>query len=141
MNKSPAPDLSEEQTAFCKSMSFLFWWKKPEELARRPERTLAGVMDRGGVSEWIAMERLFSPDFIIHVLETAKWGEFHDWSWRFWRLRYGLDPHAPLPARLPGAPPPPGRAWFMALRRQKPAKDSEYERLKWTFAVRGMEEA
>ena len=53
--------LSEEQAAFCKAMSFLFWWKEPDELVSRPHRTLAGVMDRGGVGEWVEMERLFSP--------------------------------------------------------------------------------
>lgn len=132
--------ISEEQAAFCKAMSFLFWWKKPDELADQPHRTLAGVMDRGGVGEWLEMERLFSRKFIIEAIESAKCGEFHGWSWKFWRLRYGLDGNAPLPARLPGGPAPDGGFWFTGLQRRKSVKNEEYERLKWTFAVRNMEE-
>lgn len=132
--------LSDEQSAFCKSMTFLFWWKKPFELVMRPERTLAGVMDRGGIIEWRDMERLFPPEFIVHVLETAKCGEFHGWSWKFWRLRYGLDADVPLPARMPGLPAPGGEYWFEKLQRCSIAKNEENKRFKWTFAVRGMDE-
>lgn len=97
-------------------------------------------MDRGGVAEWAEMEKLFPPEFIIQAIESAACGEFHGWSWKFWRMRYGLDADAPLPSRLPGTPPPAGDYWFKGLQRRRPEKDAEYERLKWTFAVRGMED-
>lgn len=78
-------DLDEGRKVFLERMIFLFWWKRPDELSGNPERTLAGVMDRGGVREWAEMESLFPRDFLIRVLESAKCGEFHDWSWKFWR--------------------------------------------------------
>lgn len=122
-------NLSKEQSEFCRSMAFLFWWKKPDELVARPHRTLARVMDRGGMAEWAEMERVFPPEFIVHVIESAVCGEFHGWSWKFWRMRYGLDATAPLPSRLPGIAPPAGDYWFRKLQRSHPIKDDEYERL------------
>lgn len=130
--------LSKEQSDFCKAMIFLFWWKKPEELVGNPYRTLAGVMDRGSFKEWEQMEKLFPPEVIIHVLETAKCGEFHNWSWKFWRLRYELDENAPLPARMPGVAPPTGEYWFKGLQKSTSKQDDEFERLKWTYTVRGI---
>lgn len=132
-------DLSKEQCAFCKSVSYLFWWKRPNELVARPHRALAGVMDRGGVAEWAEMERIFPREFIVHAIETAVCGEFHGWSWKFWRMRYGLDADAPLPSRLPGTAPPAGDYWFTGLQRHKAVSDDEYERLKWTYSVRGID--
>ena len=131
--------LSEEQSNFCRSMTFLFWWKKPENLVSHPHRTLAGVMDRGGIGEWAEMERIFPPEFIIQSIESAICGEFHAWSWKFWRLRYGLDTNTPLPSRLPGLTPPSGDYWFKALQKKSPKKDNEYDRLKWTYIARDME--
>lgn len=96
-------------------------------------------MDRGGIDEWIDMERLFPRKFIVEAINSAVCGEFHGWSWMFWRLRYGLDPDVPLPSRIPGAPPPSGDRWFKSLQRPEIRTDSECERLRWTFAVRGME--
>lgn len=130
--------LTSEQADFCKAMAPLFWWKKPEELLERPERTLAGVMDRGDVAKWREMERKFSREIIVRALETAVCGEFHNWSWRFWRLRYGLNADAPLPARMPGMPPPTGADWFKKLQRQHPPKDynNPGERLAWLIKLR-----
>lgn len=131
-------NLNDAQIEFCKSMQRLFWWEKPEALLADPGRTLAGVMDRGDIKDWRCMERLFPASLIIETLETAKCGEFHKWSWIFWRARYGLDYNIPLPSRLPGWEPPSGDYWYKEL--QSPSEPADYDdpfvRLGWLLKLR-----
>lgn len=119
-------NFTDEQLHFLESLAPLFWWLSPEEIIDDLQHTLAGIMDRGSMSQWADMEKLFSPETIIRAIENARSGDFHSWSWRFWRARYGLDPGKPLPARMPGLVFPSGTDWFKPLQKQ-----IEHERLDW----------
>lgn len=134
-------ELTKEQANFCKSMIFLFWWEKPEDLLKNPERILAGVMDRGGVKEWALMEKIFPSQFLVRVLDTAVCGEFHKWSWLFWRGRLKLDDTVPLPPRMPGIPSPDGELWYRNLQNKTPQIDWDNppQRLAWTKRLRNRE--
>lgn len=109
--------LSSAQAEYLASQTSLFWWLKPEEILAAPRRALAGIMARGDMANWRKMENLFSRETIIDALENASCGDFSGWSWNFWRKRYYL-PEKPLPARLPGMPPPSGLPWHEELRRR-----------------------
>ena len=128
--------LNQEQKEFLESLQGLFWWKLPQELTDNPLRTLAGVMDRGSMVQWRDMENLFDSETIADVLETAKCGEFHGWSWTFWRGRYNL-PDKPLPSRLPGMCPPSGEAWNKEFqkRQEKFDYDDPNQRLAWLIKL------
>jgi hypothetical protein len=83
--------------------SYVCWWQKPEQTLANQCRFLNQAMVYGLHNDSLLVERVFGIDALQEAIEHAQPGLWDIASWRYWRLRLGLFPDAPLPERmLPG---------------------------------------
>ena len=93
--------MDETQRAFLLDMAKRYvWWKTPQEAVLYPQRILAQVMNIGVWEDLCRLDRLFSNQELIDVLEQAEAGQFSAQSWHFWHCRLSDGEVPPMPERV-----------------------------------------
>ena len=90
---------SPPQLEFLSRMSSYIWWKTRDEAMEYPQRILAQLMDMGTLEDTRELEKLFSPDELMEVLNEAEAGQFRPRSWSFWHCRITGEEAPAMPVR------------------------------------------
>lgn len=89
-------DLTPEITRLSKRYA---WWQSPAEAIRNPSALLGRIMELGTWDDaQLALNEVGERGF-REVLKNPPAGVFHDRSWHYWHLRFGISPIPPLPKR------------------------------------------
>jgi hypothetical protein len=76
------------------------WWQRPEYALRDQHRLVAQIMNIGTHADVEAARAALGDEAFVHVLQTARAGEFSERSWHYWHLTLGLA----KPHRVPTLP-------------------------------------
>ena len=79
--------------------SYVCWWQSPEQTLGNQRHFLNQAMVYGLHNDSLLVERIYGPGAMRDAIEHAQPGLWDIASWRYWRLRLGLEPDAPLPVR------------------------------------------
>lgn len=79
--------------------TYVCWWQKPQETLADQRRFLNQAMVYGVHNDSLFVARVYGEDALRDAIENAQPGLWDIASWRYWRLRLGLYPDAPMPVR------------------------------------------